>query len=96
MTSAIISTPNDWPDDVLSQENGCYMNTCASCARSYIGHKRSFVCYPCHIKAKEEYDALSPEDKAVEDKACIEAANKAVKDIWGKDPKGIDNGTSET
>lgn len=42
-TNAMLNpTPHDWPEDWAdsSEDNGCYLHTCASCKTQFHGHKR--------------------------------------------------------
>ena len=48
------STFNDrsWIGD-RGHENGCYINECADCGRTFLGHKRRVVCKVCSTSAAE-------------------------------------------
>lgn len=37
---------HDWPED-FAHENGQYTNRCHRCEKTFVGHKRRFVCKAC-------------------------------------------------
>ena len=42
--------PHDWPEDAVNDDdNGCYMNVCLFCKRTFVGHKRRMVCKACDL-----------------------------------------------
>ncbi len=40
----------DWPED-FEHENGNYMNTCTTCANTFMGYKRRVTCKVCATSA---------------------------------------------
>lgn len=46
---APLERPRDWTEDA-SHENGNYTNTCGTCGKTFIGHKRRVTCKVCHVE----------------------------------------------
>ena len=55
--------PNDYPDEVLTQENGCYRNSCCCCNSEFLGPKRAVSCSPCWNKHREEWESMTQEER---------------------------------
>gem|GEM_PF-6611647 len=39
--------------------SGKYLGDCRSCGESYLGEKRSRLCFECHSKSKGEWDEIT-------------------------------------
>lgn len=71
--------PRDWRED-SSHENGNYNCTCCLCKETFIGHKRRVVCKVCADASRARWDALTPEQRAIEARKNLEAVDDFMRE----------------
>jgi hypothetical protein len=60
----------DWPED-FSDENGNYGNLCIGCKKTFVGHKRRYVCKKCDAACKARWAAMTEEQRQQETRQAV-------------------------
>ena len=73
-------SPHDWPTE--GQENGNYLIACR-CGNRCTGPKRAYQCYTCYKTRLAELEAMTPEQRAVEEERFLKAVPQALGEYVG-------------